>query len=232
MLMLLSGYRGKASLADLCRAGVAAAEGAGAKDRAKLIRKVGAAGVLALRAPEIERALLAAAGPVAGGALTAADVEEATPTEGEALAAVEEGLTVYTTPVAEEAPGDAEVIVACDGRGGLAAITYVPVRDGVPLPGFEVTLGGSAVPVRRGVTRVPPGTLLPSPAPVAIAVQSGGFAVALALPGRPRVDPADAAAVARSAPIDQALADLRDRTGGRPVVAVVTDGKAARALVV
>jgi gamma-glutamyltranspeptidase/glutathione hydrolase len=241
MLMLLSSYRGKASLSELCRAGVTSAEDAGAKDRAKLIRKVGAAGVLALRSPELSRALLAAGGAVAGGALTAADIEEATPTEGEAVAtAAGEGLTVYTPPPLEsvapaqggDADVDVEAILACDGRGLIAALAYAPVRSGVGVPGFEVSIGGAAVPVRRGVTRLPPGTLLPSPAPVAIAVQNGGFATALACLGPARLDPAQVAAIARGIAVENALADLRDRLGARRAMAVVTDGKTARGLVV
>ena len=201
MLMLLSGYRGKATLGELCRAGVASAEAAGAKDRAKLIRKVGAAGVLALRAPDVLRALLAAGGSVAGGALTAADIEEATPTETEATATVVgEGVTVYTLALPRRRrAGEAEAVLACDGRGVIAALAYTPARAGIAVPGLEVTLGRFAVPVRRGVTRVPPGTLLPAPAPVAIAVQSGGFAAAIALLGRPRLDPAEVAEIARAA---------------------------------
>ena len=122
-------------------------------------------------------------------------------------------------------------MLACDGRGIIAALAYAPARNGVDLPGFEVRIGGAAVPVRRGVTRVPPGALLPSPAPVAIAVQSGGFAAAIALLGRPHLDPAEVADIARGIAVEKALADLRDRLGGRAAVAVITDGKTARALV-
>jgi gamma-glutamyltranspeptidase/glutathione hydrolase len=239
MLMLLSSYRGKASLSELCRPGVASAEGAGAKERAKLIRKVGAAGVLALRSPELSRALLAAGGAVAGGALTEADIEEATPTEGEAVVtAAGEALTVYTPPPLESAApaqgsgADVEAILACDGRGLVAALTYAPARTGVGVPGFEVSIGGDAVPVRRGVTRIPPGTLLPSPAPVAIAVQNGGFATAIALLGPAHLDAVDVAGIARGIAVENALADLRERLGARRAIAVITDGKTARGLVV
>jgi gamma-glutamyltranspeptidase/glutathione hydrolase len=231
MLVLLHTYRGRASLHELARAGVAAAESAGAKQRALLVRKVGQAGVLALRSPEVTRVLLAAGGAVAGGALTAADLEETAPAEMEATAlVVGGGLTVYTPPFtpADEALGDAEVVVTCDQRGVLAAIAYVPARGGVVLSDLEIEVGRDAVPVRRGVTRLPPGTPLPMAAPLAIAVQNAGFAAAVGLPGRPAIDAAAAGELARGAALETALAELRERLGGRAAVAVVTDGKAAR----
>jgi hypothetical protein len=239
-IVLLSTYRGRARLGELVKAGVASAEGAGAKARAKLLRRVGSAGVLALRAPELEGALLAVGGPVAGGVLTAADIEDAAPGEAEATALVAgEGLTVYTPPFAGIDPpadaggagseSDAEVVVACDARGVIAALAYRPAREGIAVPGFEVTLGRDAVPVRRGVTRVAPGTLLPAPAPLAIAAaHSGRFAAAVGLPGRSRIDAADMAPMARGITVEAALAELRDKVGGRAAVAVVTDGKTAR----
>jgi gamma-glutamyltranspeptidase/glutathione hydrolase len=234
MLMLLSGYRGKAPLAELARHGVAAAEGASAKARARLIRRVGAAGVLSLRASEVMRALLAAGGSVAGGALTEADIEEATPTEAEAEAtAAGEGLTVYTPgqePPGEGDEGGAEAVLACDGRGTIAAIAYVPARRGVAVPDLELTLGLSAAPVRRGVTRVAPGTLLPAPAPVAIAVRTGGFAAAAALPGRASLDGAAVAELTRGTSVEAALAGLREKASASAGIAVVTDGKTARAV--
>lgn len=231
MLVLLHTYRGRATLHDLARAGVAAAESAGAKQRAALVRKVGQAGVLALRAPEVTRALLAAGGAVAGGILTAADLEETAPREMEATASViGGGLTVYAPPfaAADEAGGDAEVVVACDQRGVLAAIAYVPARGGVTLAELEIELGRHAVPVRRGVTRLAPGTALPMAAPVAIAVQTGGFAAAVGLPGRPALDVRALAELTTGAALETALAELRERLGGRAAVAVVTDGKTAR----
>ncbi len=92
-----------------------------------------------------------------------------------------------------------------------------------------MTLGRWAVPVLRGVTRLAPGTLLPAPAPVAIAVQSGGFAAAVGLPGRLRLEVELIAGLVRGAAMETALADLREKAGGRAAVAVITDGKTARA---
>jgi gamma-glutamyltranspeptidase/glutathione hydrolase len=231
--LLLSSYRGKAPLSELARHGVAAAEEAGAKARARFLRQIGAAGVLALRAPDVQQALLAVGGRMAGGTLTATDLEEATPDEAETEATLlGESVTVHAPPFATT-NGDAEGIVACDARGVIAALAYAPSRDGIQVPDLEVTLGRLAVPVRRGVTRIAPGAPLPAPAPIAIARQTGGgFSLAVALAGLPRVEPGDLGWIARSTPMDAALAELRARTGARAAVAVLTDGTLAKTALV
>lgn len=233
MLALLHTYRGRSSFLELARAGMAAAESAGSKPRAAFLRRVGSAGVLALRAPEVMRALVAVGGPVAGGALTEADLEGAAPVEADATAAsLGDGVTAFTSPFGapEEPRDDAEVIVACDGRGGIAALAYIPARDGVPVPDLGITLGRDAVPVMRGVPRVSPGTVLPAAAPVGIVVKSGGFSVAVGLPGQRALDGTALGELVTGASAETALAGLRERLGGRGAVAVVTDGKSARAL--
>jgi gamma-glutamyltranspeptidase/glutathione hydrolase len=231
MLMLLHTYRGRALIRELARAGVDAAEAAGSKARATLLRRVGAAGVLALRGAEVQRALLAAGGPVAGGILTAEDIEGATPAEAEATThALGEGLSAFAPPFppGDEERGDAEVIVACDGRGGLAALSYVPARGGIALPEIELAVGRDAVPVRRGVTRLAPGTLLSAAAPIAVLMQGAGFAAAVGLPGRPLIEAESLRALAGGMALEAALAELRERTGSRAAVAAATDGRTAR----
>jgi gamma-glutamyltranspeptidase/glutathione hydrolase len=231
MLVLLSGYRGKASLAELARAGVATAESAGAKGRARFLRHVGATGVLAMRAPEVQAALLAAAGPMAGGTLTADDLQQATPTEGEAEArALDAGTTVIVPPfpAPEGSLHHVECVVTCDGRGVLAAIAYGLAPDALLVPDLEVALPVGAAPVRRGVTRVAPGTVLPAPHPIAIATQPGGFSAAVGLADGARLEPGDLAWVTGGTPLEAALAEMRVKSGARAAVAVLTDGKTAR----
>jgi gamma-glutamyltranspeptidase/glutathione hydrolase len=183
-----------------------------------------------MRAPEVQAALFAAAGPVAGGTLTADDLEQATPTEGEAEAhALDAGATVIVPPFA--APGDSghvESIVACDGRGVLAAIAYGLAPDALEVPDLEVGLPGGAVPVRRGVTRVAPGTVLPAPHPIAIATQPGGFSAAVGLADGAKLEPRDLAWLTGGTPLEAALAETRAKSAARAAVAVLTDGKTAR----
>ncbi|APR75237.1 Hypothetical protein A7982_00583 [Minicystis rosea] len=249
MLALLHTYRGRSTFANLSRAGVLTAESAGSKPRAALIRKVGSAGVLSLRAPDVARSLLAVGGVVAGGTLTEADLEESAPAEMDAIStSIGEGVTAFTSPFsltidpgAPQKPGsvpppppsaavlrDAEFVVACDGRGVIAALAYAPAKEGVTLPEHEITLGLDAIPVRRGVTRVAPGTVLPMAVPVGIAMQSGSFAAAVGMPGRSPLEPAALAELVKGGAVERALADLRERVGGHSAVAVITDGKTAR----
>jgi gamma-glutamyltranspeptidase/glutathione hydrolase len=230
MLVLLSSYRGRASLAELARHGVLAAEEAGSKPRARLVRQVGAAGVLALRSSEVQQALLAVGGPVAGGTLTADDLEEAAPAEAEARATpLGEGLTIFGSPFEAPSMSDAESIVACDGRGAIAALAYVPAREGIRVPALEVRLGRHAVPVRRGVTRLAPGTVLPASAPIGIAAQAGGAAVAMGFAGRVHLEPDAFAWIPEGTAMEPSLSAQRARLGATAAVAVLTDGKTARA---
>lgn len=235
MLFLLHTYCGRATLSSLVRAGVLAAERAGAKERAALLRRAGASGVLALRSPEVVRALLAVGGPIAGGILTAEDLEEARPAEAEALTTpLGESTSVFTPPwppPLEQDAGFAEAIVACDGRGLIASLAYLPARGGIAISPLELEIRRDAVPVRRGVTRIPPGTPLPAPAPMAILHRKGGFAAAVALPGRTSIDPTRLEALASGAPAASALAELCDDQGQGAAIAVLTDGRTARALV-
>jgi gamma-glutamyltranspeptidase/glutathione hydrolase len=134
---------------------------------------------------------------------------------------------VYRPPFPTSA-GYVETVVACDGRGGLAALAVGVAPDALWVPELEIGLMGGAVPVRRGVTRVAPGTLLPAPAPIAIASQPGGFAAAMGLADVARLDPGELAWVAGGGSMEAALADVRARAAARAAVAVLTDGKTAR----
>lgn len=244
LLSLLHNYMGRARMRELARAGVAAAEQAGAKARAALIRQVGASGAAALQGRELTRALLAAGGGVAGGALTEDDLAEALPADAEAgaleLGEASGGAGVVTAlrppwPIGAEARV-AEAIVACDGRGMLAALACSPADDGIPLPELELSLGRDAVPVRRGVPRVSPGTPLPAAAPIAVLLR-GRFAAAVGFDGLAAIDGDALRTVAGrlalesgwDASLEARIAELREQTGARRVIAAVRDGQDARA---
>jgi gamma-glutamyltranspeptidase/glutathione hydrolase len=220
-------------MSTLVRSGVVAAERVGAKARAALLRNAGAAGILALRSPEILRGLLAVGGSLAGGALTAEDLEEARPAETEALTTLlADGTNVFVPPWPPKETGvdRVEAIVACDGRGIIATLTYVPGCGGVAVPELELEVGREAMPVRRGVTRITPGTPLLSAAPMAILHRKGGFAAAIALPGQLHVDPTSLAALSRGVAAETALADLSAQGRSGTAIAVVSDGRTARAI--
>lgn len=250
MLSLLHGYVGRARLRDLARAGVTAAERAGAEARAELLRHVGAAGVAALQRRDVMRALVTVAGPVAGGTLTEQDLTDVLPADADALVTELDGgpseeagaadLPVTGLrppwPVGAEAR-PAEAIVACDGRGVLAALAYAPADDGVPVPDLDLALGRDAVPVRRGVPRVAPGTLLPAAAPIAILLR-GRFAAAVALEGLASLDNGTVTALAHRLVLERGwettlpaqLGEASEQAKARLARAVVRDGRDARTL--
>ncbi|XXT14366.1 hypothetical protein WME94_29370 [Sorangium sp. So ce429] len=231
MLVLLHGYLGRARLRELVRAGVAAAERAGASGRAALLREVGSLGAVALRARDVERALLAVGGPVAGGTLTAEDIAEAVPAEVEAASTtIAEGATALQAPwPAGEQVRHADAIVACDGWGTVAALAYARTDDGIAVPELDIVLGRDAVPVRRGITRLAPGTPLPAAAPIAI-LQRSTFAAAIALTGRPKLEVNALVALLRGTAFEAALHDVRTQMGADGALAVLRDERDARAV--
>ncbi|WP_437766888.1 hypothetical protein WMF27_22150 [Sorangium sp. So ce281] len=229
MLVLLHGYLGRARLRELVRSGVVAAERAGATGRAALLREVGSLGAVALRARDVERALLAAGGAVAGGTLTAEDLAEAIPAEVEAASTtIAEGATALQAPwPVGDVPRPTDAIVACDGWGTVAALAYTRTDDGITVPELEIVLGRDAVPVRRGITRLAPGTPLPAAAPIGI-LQRGPFAAAIALAGKPTIEVKALTALLRGAALESALHDVRTQQGASAAIAVQRDERDAR----
>jgi gamma-glutamyltranspeptidase/glutathione hydrolase len=180
----------------------------------------------------VEQVLLAAGSPIAGGVFSAKDLDEAVPTE---LPATETGLsgevTAYNVPFGPRPgnPSDAEVVLACDGRGVVAALSYGCGTDGVLIPELEIELGRNGVPVRRGVTRTPPGTPLPAPSPIALLTRPGGFLGAVGIPRRPTIDAAMLGPMGWGGAFETALAAIRQEAAADRVYGLVTDGRAAKA---
>ena len=235
MLLLAHGYRGRASLSEVLRPGVYAAREAEAEDRARLLHRIGSTGVLALRAPEVASLLINAAGPLAGGALSSGDLEQPVTAELDATATeVDETTRVYTSPLPapEAKPKDrvVEAVVACDSRGGLAAIVYTRVTEGVGVPELELLLGADAEPVRRGVTRLAIGTPRLAPSPFAALTRSPGFSAVLAIPGAATIAPASLSPLSDGLAAERALAQICSANNGSGALAVVTDGRTARAI--
>jgi gamma-glutamyltranspeptidase/glutathione hydrolase len=233
MLVLLHGHRGRTSLSVLARAGVAAAEAQDAKERAGLIRRVGASGVLALRTTEVARALISAGGSVAGGMLTERDLEEARPAEGDAVTtALASGANVFTSPWAPStaSAASAETVVACDGRGIVAAIAYAPPSAGIVVPELGITLAHDAVPVLRGVTRLAPGTPLAAFAPIALLGRKG-FWAAIGLTGVAGLRAEALECLAGGQALERALAELRAGEDARMAVAATSDERLGRTAV-
>ncbi len=240
MLMLLHAYGGRTSLSTLARHGADAATSVDAKTRAKVLRRVGAAGPLGLRTEGVFEALLAAGNSVAGGSLTETDLDSALPADadGRLLAEGGEGASAVSVwPWATEGASDADpgwvvdVIVAADARGGVAALSYSHQEKGIALPAVELSTPLVAVPVRRGVTRVTPGAVLRAPGPIGIVRLGREIALAFGLAGawergspplfHEELDVSAFGVLAEGAAVETALAALaRDHRAARSLAAV------------
>lgn len=210
MVMLLHAYAGRLGLSALARAGVLAAKSGGADVRAKVLRRLGAAGPLGLRSEGVEAALLSAGAGLSGGLLTEADLESALPgdAEGRPVLSGEGDLSISAWPWSgEQAPETnadwlVDVLVAADSRGNVAAMSLGHQEKGVPLPSVELSAPLCAVPVRRGVARVTPGTELDAPGALGVVRLGRDLQVAFGLCG------GEAAPIAeREASLFRALAD-------------------------
>lgn len=233
-LTLLHASRGKTSLGQLVKPGIAAAEEMGASARAGLLRRIGRSGQTALRSDEFVSAMIGAAGPVVGGVLTAEDFDSALPDDLPAKSTQVHGdATVIGLPW--DAPlgrfPRAHVVLACDGRGIVVALAYMPVgvEDGLSVPELGVVLGKHAHPVRRGIPRTKPGTVLDMSAPIAVTT-SAGTTTLVALLGKSTIDAESLAGVVDAWSTEGKLEEVRTQTKARSVLALLRDARDARAL--
>jgi len=191
-LSLVHAYGATQPWSTLARHGVGEAKKCGAKKRAELLLAVSRGGPTAMRAGSVMRSLEQAAGPTAGGVLSAADVLEALPTdEPPLIVSLPDSLEVGLAPWAPFA-GNAtfegarsQVIVCADSRGVVGGLAFIDDSEGIELPGLELRLPRGGEPVRRGVTRVKPGQ--PRPAPLALALmrrQADSWFASVAVGGR------------------------------------------------
>jgi gamma-glutamyltranspeptidase/glutathione hydrolase len=191
-------YDGGQKLRTVLKQGIARAERCGAEDRVELLRRIAAAGAVAMTEPAFMRPLLAVAGLTEGGLVTASDLTTVPEVDHPAAETALGDGTVHEAPWAAE-PGDPELlaalelgcsVLAVDPRGVFAAIAYRRVSAGFPIDGLDLEAPLVAVPVERGVTRVSPGAPLAAPAPLCIRRDvSGALVEVAALPGAVRLEP-------------------------------------------
>lgn len=236
-ITLAHGLRGRTGLGALARAGVTRALEGGFERRADVLRTAGRAASLALRSRDIARAFVAVGGPVAGGIVTEEDLEAALPAEVDAtVAPCGEGATATLVPW--ELPGGwargGEAIVAVDGRGLVAALAWAPPRqeEAITLPELECTVAPDAEPVRRGITRVAPGTPIGAAAPIGVVGLASGFVAPVGLPGAVALDADDLAVVAGATSVEAGLAALCAARRRGVALAALRDARDARPLVV
>ncbi len=234
-LALLHSQRGRVSFSRLADAGVALAKDAGAPARAETIRRVAAEGPTALSRDRIRHALLAAAGPLARGAMTEQDLAEAraddvaaqTDLIEEAAVVTPGNLLTAATATALVHAGRLEAIAAVDAQGVAACLVAWIDAPGLLVPELEVALPLGADPVRRGIPRTPPGSTLALPAPLAI-VERQDLRIAVAGIHAGILALEDLIALAGDPTLDTGLARLSARGGS---IAVVSDPRGGRVVI-
>ncbi len=169
-------YDPGATVNSVVRRGIATAKKVGAPARAALLDRILQLGAGMFSDPALRTAMLGDAGPAQGGLVVAGDL---TPPKVLDAPARDDGTT-WSAPWADEckerslALGEGRAVCAVDIRGLFVAVAYRRLGDGFPLGGMDVELAKVAVPVRRGVTRVAPGSALAAPAPIAIRRNAAG----------------------------------------------------------
>jgi gamma-glutamyltranspeptidase/glutathione hydrolase len=186
---LLAAGRLRRSMRDAATRGVQLARSLGEDRRADLLRNVADAGPLPLRKTTSIEAMMRIGGPNAGGLLTPEDLVGPEPSEVDAAVlspVAETGERVriacepWPAPEPEEGSTESsrdraiELVFAVDEWGVIGALALHvgscgSDRDGslMLVPELGVALPLAGVPVRRGKTRVAPGTVLPAVASVA-----------------------------------------------------------------
>lgn len=230
-LALAQRQRGRQSFARLADRGAAIAREAGEETRARTITRAGQEGPSFLARDPFRSALLAAAGPLARGALTGEDLDQARADERPALADTVEGASlVVVTPLAESVdptaasgPGWLEAIVAVDIQGVATCLVAWVDDGGLVVPELGVALPPCADPVRRGVPRVRPGELRPMPTPMAVVERGADLRIAVAGIRADAYRADDLIALATEPVLESAVGRLSAR-GGSIAVASERDG--------
>lgn len=169
-------YDEQAKIGRLVKSAIKRARDSGAEGRAELLERVRAVGAGAVSESAFVRPLLHAGGEASGGLITSTDLRSISNVDAAATYIEKDGSRFAVPPWIEDAAGDApadewgtgHAVCAIDVRGLFAALSYRRVMSGVPVEELELEAPPMAVPVLRGVTRVTPGSPIPSPAPLAI----------------------------------------------------------------
>jgi len=225
-LALLHAYDATLSFQKLARPALEEAKGSGAKERRAVLTKVARLGPAALRAPAVLRPLLAVAGRTEGGLLSEQDLAEVRPESAlprEVPLGGERSALVSPWPAPQEPGRPVEVIVAADGRGVIGVLGYAPDDEGILVPELGLTLNRDAVVVRRGIPRVAPGEVLPTAAPLAVALSSKLAFMALGVRAAVPLSKADLEAIWPDDTVtaSRSLAAAQSRAGGATAVGIV-----------
>jgi gamma-glutamyltranspeptidase/glutathione hydrolase len=242
-LTLLHAYGAAKPLGALVRPAAALARKSGASARAELIEAIAARGAGALQRSEVARLLLIAAGPGAGGMLGEEDLVASAPGEERAATIELGGGATAILPAWQLVPPPAppssrhadesrrqplraaEVMLAGDAAGSVAALAWAPDPDGIAAPELGLALPRDAAPVMRGVPRVTPGSPRPAALPIALVARaSEGWYAAIGVSARP--DIASEELRGETSALTELLARLADaQRGAVALAATASRGK-------
>jgi gamma-glutamyltranspeptidase len=162
-------------------------------ERRKFLKRLGQAGPSYLADAPVSTELLAVAGRVEGGLLTQEDLSEVLPVIVPAPLRRDRGVPLVTVPWGAEAiDGDERpfvdgsaigAVAAADTRGLVAIAVYEAQPYGLPIPELGLEAPFFAAPVLRGETRVKPGDVRPTAAPIALLQVDGVLDTALGVTG-------------------------------------------------
>jgi gamma-glutamyltranspeptidase/glutathione hydrolase len=198
-LLVALRYGRSVALSKIVAGGIGHAKKAGCERRAEVLETIGRLGAAALASPAIARPLIHLAGPSEGGALGLADLEFIPEIDQLARASgarreppwVDERLK--PSQISDGEWQDQALrqhgLCASDAGGGLAALCYDSASSGVRVEALELVAPLAAVPVRRGLPRVNPGRVIPSPVPLSIDFGDADvpFGATVALAERPHL---------------------------------------------
>lgn len=230
-ILLHTAYH-RASLSDVVAIGRDQATAAGERRRAALLDDLGALKAGACSSEPFVEALLAVGGRAAGGALSRADVVSVPPIV-DLMPRASASARIFEAPWAIEPDGRPErrsegraieIVTAVDAWGLAAVIAYevFPPSDVAPVPGLQISAPLGALPVQRGVPRLPPGTPMPMRAPIAIVDRGAGNVVAV---GATRADAPPGDAIAEALSAEQGLRSIEGA-----VACVALEARGARVL--
>lgn len=190
-LLVALRYGHQLPIGKILAPGITLAKEHGCERRAAVLEQIQRLGAAALAAPAISRPLIHVAGPSEGGSLNIADLTAIPELDHPARST--EHLRVapweHELPDPERMPdtdwnGQLERqqgICAHDLRGGVAALCYDRASRGLEVAELELLLPFTAVPPRRGVTRIAPGSFLPAPTPLSIELSASAVPLAAAV---------------------------------------------------
>lgn len=180
-LLVACGYDEQLRLRSLLKPGIRRARTGGAEGREALLRRIEAVGAAALTENSFLRPFLKVGGEPEGGLVTPTDFRTFADLD-QAAAVKEIGGDRYLVPPWEDPAEDPDEAVfgvgyalcAVDPQGMFAVMAYRRVTQGIPIEELELEAPAMAEPVRRGVTRVAPGSAIPAPAPIALRLDTDG----------------------------------------------------------